>query len=311
MKHTRGIFAFGIAASLALVGCLSVATPASAAVAPWETEAVFDLDELSTMYRLYNQYTGEHLYTADAEERADLVGRGWTAEGVGWVAPKVETPEKDADGTSEADAEATTEYAPVYRLYNKFAPGGDHHYTMDKDEYDSLVEIGWTGEGIAWYSLDKGEGTPLYRLYNPYVKTCTHHYTLDTAERDRLVSLGWKSEDVAWYGYPGGLVTAYEQLGKPYEVGTTGPDAFDCSGFIWYCYGSARGRTTSQIVSSLKASGDWTENIDELKVGDLAFSSAGHVGIYVGNRRYIEASNSDTGVIEEYMYSFYGGGSYY
>ena len=310
MKHTRRALALCLAASLALVGCLGFAASASAAVVPWETGAVFDLDELRPMYRLYNQYTGEHLYTASAQERADLVDLGWTAEGVGWVAPEVVTGEKDAEEGTESES-AATEYAPVYRLYNPFAPGGDHHYTMSEDEYDNLVEIGWTGEGVAWYSLDSQEGTPLYRLFNPYAKTCTHHYTLDTSERDRLVSLGWKAESVAWYGYPCGLVTAYEQFGKPYEVGAIGPDAFDCSGFIWYCYGSARGRTTSQIISSLKASGDWTENIDELKVGDLAFSSAGHVGIYVGNRRYIEASNSITGVIEGNMYSFYGGGSYY
>lgn len=131
------------------------------------------------MYRLYNQWSGEHLYTSDASERDSLVRIGWTAEGEGWTAP--------ASGD------------PVYRLYNPYAPKGDHHYTMSKNEYDSLVKIGWIGEGVGWYSAGK-DGTPLYRLFNKYVDSCTHHYTTSAEERDALVKIGWTSEGIAWYG---------------------------------------------------------------------------------------------------------------
>ena len=37
---------------------------------------------------------------------------------------------------------------PVWRLYNRY--DGDHMWTLDKAEYDSLVKAGWTGEGKAW-----------------------------------------------------------------------------------------------------------------------------------------------------------------
>ena len=52
-----------------------------------------------SMYRLYNPYSGEHFYTASADEMGHLASIGWSYEGVGWVAPKQSN-------------------TPVYRLYN-------------------------------------------------------------------------------------------------------------------------------------------------------------------------------------------------
>lgn len=133
-----------------------------------------------TMHRFYNRWTGEHLYTSDATECTALVDQGWTAEGVGWIAP-------------------TKSETPVYRLYNPYVEGGDHHYTTDEHEYEELQTLGWEGEGIGWYS-DDTEGVALYRLYNPYAATGTHHYTTDAHERDVLVDEGWRDENIAWYG---------------------------------------------------------------------------------------------------------------
>ena len=53
----------------------------------------------TAMYRFYNPYSGEHFYTASAEEGFMLSSIGWQYEGVGWIAPN------DSD-------------APVFRLYN-------------------------------------------------------------------------------------------------------------------------------------------------------------------------------------------------
>ncbi|WP_322153983.1 transglutaminase domain-containing protein [Paratractidigestivibacter sp.] len=133
-----------------------------------------------TMHRLYNKYTGEHFYTADASEKDGLVNVGWTYEGVGWTAP-------------------SSSATPVYRLYNSYVPGGDHHYTTSKKERDACVAVGWIDEGVGWYS-DDAKGTPLYRQYNPYATTGTHNYTTSKAENDHLVSLGWSAEGISWYG---------------------------------------------------------------------------------------------------------------
>ena len=145
---------------------------------------VMDLQAVTRvpMYRIYNTWTGEHLYTSKASERDSNVKLGWKDEGIEWYAP-------------------STSSTPVYRLYNPYT--SDHHYTTKKSEYDSLAKGGWKQEGISWYSLTKNdaESYPLYRQYNPFASTGTHNYTKDTKERDNLIKLGWKDEGVGWYGY--------------------------------------------------------------------------------------------------------------
>jgi serine protease len=41
---------------------------------------------------------------------------------------------------------------PVYRAYNNRAAYNDsnHRYTADLAEFNNMLSIGWTGEGIAW-----------------------------------------------------------------------------------------------------------------------------------------------------------------
>lgn len=133
--------------------------------------------ETTAMHRLYNPYTGEHLFTADLNEKNVLSSIGWKYEGIGWYAPK--------------------EGLPVYRVYNPNS--GDHHYTMDIEERDALVGLGWVDENVGWYS-DPLERVPLHRQFNPNAFTGTHNYTKDETEAAVLVEMGWIAEDVGWYG---------------------------------------------------------------------------------------------------------------
>ena len=130
------------------------------------------------MHRLYNPNSGEHFYTADDQEKDELVAIGWNFEGEGWYAPE-------------------TSSTPVYRMYNPVA--GEHHYTMDISECDGLTDAGWNDEGIGWYS-DDDESVVLYRDYNPNQFANNHNYTSDVSEHSWLVSIGWQQEGLAWYG---------------------------------------------------------------------------------------------------------------
>lgn len=132
-----------------------------------------------TMYRLYNPYSGEHLYTLSTSEYNSLGKIGWRQEGVAWMCPK-------------------TSNTPVYRLYNPYS--GDHHYTTSKTEYNNLGKIGWRQEGIGFYSASSSNGIAVYRLFNPYVTVGTHHYTKDANEYNYLGKIGWNKEGIAWYG---------------------------------------------------------------------------------------------------------------
>ena len=140
------------------------------------------------LYRFYNPYTGEHFYTASTEERDTLVPLGWKYEGIGWIA---------------AEPDSSENIKPVYRLYNRYVPGGDHHYTTDENEYNELGKQGWIKEGYSWCAIDNLDDwfdvqTPVYRLYNPNASSGAHHYTTDAAERDALVEAGWKDEGTGW-----------------------------------------------------------------------------------------------------------------
>lgn len=129
------------------------------------------------MYRLYNRYNGEHLFTSSSSEAQSLISLGWTGESVAWFTPN--------SGNA------------VFRLYNRYS--GDHHYTTSRDEYNSLVSFGWSGEGVGFYS-DSSQTTMVYRLFNPYVTVATHHYTTAQSEYDYLGSIGWRKEGAGWYG---------------------------------------------------------------------------------------------------------------
>ena len=130
------------------------------------------------MYRMYNEDSGEHLYTANAGERDWLRSVGWNYEGVGWTAPAMSD-------------------TPVYRLYNE--GNGEHLYIADLGEISYLVDQGWNNEGIAFYS-NGTSGVPIYRLFNPNEPTNNHHFTTNVGERDWLDSIGWNYEGVAFCG---------------------------------------------------------------------------------------------------------------
>ncbi|MEY8309683.1 Ada metal-binding domain-containing protein [Erysipelotrichaceae bacterium 51-3] len=89
----------------------------------------------------------------------------------------------------------------MYRVYNPNS--GEHFYTGNSAERDSLVSKGWKNEGTGWISPT--EGDDVYRLYSP--ATGDHHYTTNAAERDALTSAGWKYEGVSWKS--GGDIPAY------------------------------------------------------------------------------------------------------
>ena len=71
--------AVGISAALATTLGLGLA-PAAALAKPAD-------DDLATVVRMYNKWTGEHLFSTNALEVADLEARGWQNEGTYWKAP--------------------------------------------------------------------------------------------------------------------------------------------------------------------------------------------------------------------------------
>ena len=88
---------------------------------------------------------------------------------------------------------------------------------------------------------------------------------------------------------------ARKKLGSPYVWGATGPNSFDCSGFVGYVFKSAASLTLPR-VSSAQATFKPKISSMNMKKGDLVFFNTtgkgiSHVGIYMGNRQFIHASS--------------------
>ena len=140
-----------------------------------ESDEVTIAAATQNVLRLYNRWTGEHLYTTNRAEYNSLGRRGWSGEGTAWAAPN--------SGSS-----------PVWRLYNRWS--GDHLLTSNRREYDALGRAGWSREGVAFHS---GGKVPVWRLYNRWLKAGTHLLTTDKTEYDNLIRDGWSGEGVAFY----------------------------------------------------------------------------------------------------------------
>lgn len=104
---------------------------------------------------------------------------------------------------------------------------------------------------------------------------------------------------------------ALAQVGKPYVWATANPNiGFDCSGLTYYVYkqvGINLSRTSyTQINYGTRVSAS------ELRKGDLVFFNNGggrisHVGIYIGNNKFVHASTPGTGVIVSKLFGGYFG----
>ena len=123
---------------------------------------------------------------------------------------------------------------------------------------------------------------------------------------------------------------ALVQLGKKYVWGAQGPDTFDCSGLTYYVFytlfridinesGYGVGDTTKQMTNNIGNLRKYNEDdpnkdkyLEDINIGDLVFFHRqsldenmptpnnrypGHVGIYMGDKKFIHASSEDGKVV--------------
>lgn len=98
---------------------------------------------------------------------------------------------------------------------------------------------------------------------------------------------------------------AEAQVGKPYQWASAGPNAFDCSGLVAFCYQQATGETISRDSHAQFTLGERVNGPPapgDLIFFDTGFSArldnrASHVGIALGNGVMVHAFNEDAGVV--------------
>jgi len=93
--------------------------------------------------------------------------------------------------------------------------------------------------------------------------------------------------------------TALGAIGVPYRMGGSDPKVgFDCSGLVNYVYRKTLGMTLPRTSRQLAGVGAAIER-EELRPGDLVFFNTrgapnSHVGIYLGDSRFIHAPRART-----------------
>lgn len=97
---------------------------------------------------------------------------------------------------------------------------------------------------------------------------------------------------------------ALAQVGKPYQLGATGPDAFDCSGLVYSAYRAAGFMSITRTTYTQVLQGSVVSE-GQLGPGDLVFPDIGHVQMYVGNGQIVEAPHSGASVRVVNLWGFW------
>ncbi|GAA4723800.1 hypothetical protein GCM10023216_11850 [Isoptericola chiayiensis] len=94
---------------------------------------------------------------------------------------------------------------------------------------------------------------------------------------------------------------AHKYVGHRYSYGGGSPrTGFDCSGFTSYVYKKATGKTLPRSSSAQRSAGKKVSR-SKAKKGDIVYTP-GHVAIYAGNGRIIEAARPGVGVVKRKMW---------
>ncbi|WP_018933773.1 NlpC/P60 family protein [Gracilibacillus lacisalsi] len=102
------------------------------------------------------------------------------------------------------------------------------------------------------------------------------------------------------------ISSAKDHLGTPYRWGGTSTSGFDCSGYLQYVFnqlGASLPRTVSEIWNA-------TKQVEQPSVGDIVFFETykpgpSHAGIYLGDDKFIHASESNGVDISELSMSYW------
>lgn len=143
-----------------------------------------------------------------------------------------------------------------------------------------------TSKNNEWYKVAIGDKTGYVR---------SDMLTLGTAAaKDATVSRGGGRDELVAF--------AKQYLGKPYSWGKSGPNSFDCSGFVGFVYRNVYDKDLGHSSTGMSQMGTGVDK-NELAAGDLVFFATGgsshinHVGIYIGGGNFIHASSSRTNAV--------------
>jgi cell wall-associated NlpC family hydrolase len=104
-------------------------------------------------------------------------------------------------------------------------------------------------------------------------------------------------------GHAAAASIALRYLGVPYVYGGASPSGFDCSGLVMYVYAQLGISLPHYTVAQWNA----TQPVSSPAPGDLVFfNGLGHVGIYIGGGKFVDAPHTGSVVRIDSMSGFGG-----
>ncbi|MCW0207168.1 C40 family peptidase [Achromobacter veterisilvae] len=102
-----------------------------------------------------------------------------------------------------------------------------------------------------------------------------------------------------------------EAIGTPYSWGGDDAEGFDCSGLVLYVFREIAGLELPRTARAQRTAGESVGNKKELRPGDLVFFATrgrgvtSHVGIYIGQNKFVHAPRRGTKVRVDEMQNSY------
>jgi len=102
-----------------------------------------------------------------------------------------------------------------------------------------------------------------------------------------------------------------EAIGTPYSWGGDDADGFDCSGLVLYVFREIAGLELPRTARAQRSEGKTVSAKKELRPGDLVFFATrgrgvtSHVGIYIGQNKFVHAPRRGTKVRVDDMKTAY------
>lgn len=103
---------------------------------------------------------------------------------------------------------------------------------------------------------------------------------------------------------------ALNYLNTPYIWGSNGPTSFDCSGYVNYVYEKTVGIDLPRVSYNIAKYGAKVD-MNNLQIGDILYfkttrkNRISHVGIYIGENKFVHASSRRKKVVVSEIKGYY------